>query len=108
MVKSEYTSGCPGTDATLELFNACQTGMATLVRYTNAHTTPLLIATNYFNRVESQRFWTRTPIENLMAYLKIGTMNLEMAGRAREHYLFLPRNRMKIKEKMINRCNNWP
>lgn len=82
MLKSEYTSGCPGTDATLELFNAYQTGMATLVRYTNAHTTPFLIATNYFNRVESQRFWTRHPVENLMAYLKIGTMNLEMAGRA--------------------------
>jgi hypothetical protein len=82
MAKSEYTGSYPGTEATLELINACQAGLATLVRYTNAHAIPFLIATNYFNRVERQRFWTRTPVENFMAYLKIGTMNLELAGRA--------------------------
>lgn len=65
-----------------DLLCAMHDGLAALARYTNAHAIPFLIATNYFARVESQRAWLRTPWENLGAYLKLGTMNAEIANRA--------------------------
>lgn len=72
----------PAAEASAQLMGAIQSGMAALTRYTNAHTIPLLLASSYFNRVEQQRFWYRTPLENAAAYAKLGRMNLDMAGRA--------------------------
>jgi hypothetical protein len=71
-----------GTTAPTHLLSGILSGMATLARYTNAHAIPFLIANTYFNRVEQQRYWSRTPLENFNAYLKLGAMNLDMAGRA--------------------------
>ncbi len=68
--------------ANLNLLSAMQTGMATLTKYANAFYIPFLISTNYFSRVESQRFWKRSPQENMMAYLQLGRMVLEMMDRA--------------------------
>ena len=82
MATSDYQSACEGPAAAVDMLNAFQTGMATFVRYCNAFTIPFLISINYFNQVESRRFWSRTPLENLSAYLKLGTMNMELAGRA--------------------------
>jgi hypothetical protein len=65
-----------------KLFNAFHTGMATLTRYTNAQAIPFLIANSYFNRVEHQRFWSRTPMDNFVAYMKLNSMNIDMARRA--------------------------
>ena len=64
------------------MLSAFQTGMATLTRYANAFFIPFLISANYFNRVESERFWRRGPLENLSAYLKLGQMNLDLINRA--------------------------
>lgn len=71
-----------GAKATANLMNAFQYGVSSLARYTNAHTIPFLLATSYFNRVEQQRFLSRPPVDNFTAYMKLGTMNLEIAGRA--------------------------
>jgi hypothetical protein len=65
-----------------DLLHAMHDGIATLARYINAHAIPFLIATNYFTRVESQRAWLRAPWDNLDAYLKLGTMNADIANRA--------------------------
>lgn len=70
------------TTAAVSMFNAFQTAAATLIRYSNAYTIPFIIAANYFNKVETKRFWTRAPEENLLAYWKLGTMNLELIGRS--------------------------
>ena len=69
-------------NATLNMFSAMQTGMATFAKYANAFFIPFLISTSYFNRVESKRIWKRPPDENLLAYLKLGLMNLDMMDRA--------------------------
>lgn len=69
-------------NATLNIFSAMQTGMATLTKYANAFFIPFLISSSYFNRVERERFWKRTPQENFLAYLKLGQMNLDMMDRA--------------------------
>lgn len=68
--------------ASAELMNAFQSGFATLARYSSVQTIPLMIASKYFNRVEQSRYWSRTPLENFLAYMKLGTMNLDMASRA--------------------------
>jgi hypothetical protein len=82
MADSKCTENFAGTAAATKMFNALQTATATLARYNNAYLIPFLIASNYFNRVEWQRFWTRTPVENLMAYMKLGVMNMDLIGRA--------------------------
>ncbi len=61
---------------------ALQTGAATLTKYVNTFFIPFLISTNYFNREELKRIWTRTPAENLMAYLRLAQMNLDLTARA--------------------------
>lgn len=53
-----------------------------MTKYANAFFIPFLISTSYFNREELKRFWTRTPTENLLAYLKLGQMNLDLTARA--------------------------
>lgn len=82
MTDTDPNSSWASVAASASLLSAFQTGVATLARYTNAHTIPFLLATSYFNRVERQRFWSRSPMENFMAYMKIGAMNLDMANRS--------------------------
>jgi pimeloyl-ACP methyl ester carboxylesterase len=65
-----------------DLLFAMHSGVLTLAHYINAHAIPFLIAANYFTRVESQRAWLRTPWENFEAYLKLATMNADIANRA--------------------------
>jgi hypothetical protein len=73
-----WNSGKTGADLLFAMYD----GAATLARYINAHAIPFFIAANYFARVESRRAWLRTPWENLGAYLKLGTMNADIANRA--------------------------
>ena len=83
-----------GATAAMEMFNALQTATASLVQYTNAYSIPFIIAANYFNQVEKKRFWSRTPYENMASYLKLSTINMELANsalkgnmRAIDHFL---------------------
>jgi hypothetical protein len=69
-------------NAAMQMFDAFQTSAATLTRYTNTFSIPFTTATRYFQQVEMQRGLSRTPAENLLAYLKLGTMNMALAGRA--------------------------
>jgi hypothetical protein len=82
MTQSEYLNSCQGAAAVADMFTAIQAGAATLTKYANAFYIPFLISMNYFNREESQRFWARTPLENLLAYIKLGQMNLDLTARA--------------------------
>jgi hypothetical protein len=82
MNESQEVNILKSSKAGADLLYAMHDGLATLARYTNAHAIPFLIATNYFARVESRRAWFRTPWENLEAYLKLGTMNADIANRA--------------------------
>lgn len=82
MAQTDSAAAWTNASALRDMFNAFQTGMATLVRYNNAFFIPFLISSSYFSRVEGQRFWTRSPMENLSAYLKLAQMNLDLMGRA--------------------------
>jgi hypothetical protein len=82
MDHSDYSSIWPKVTAAADMVNAIQTGAATLTKYTNAFFIPFLISMNYFNREEIQRFWLRTPLENLISYMQLAQMNLELTGRA--------------------------
>jgi hypothetical protein len=70
------------TAAALDGLLALQNASAAVAKYTNAFTIPFLLASHYFNRLESERVWSRTPAENWSTYLKLGTMNVDLAGRA--------------------------
>ncbi len=82
MDQSEYTGSCSNAVAAADLMSALQTGAATLTKYANTFFIPFLISTNYFNREELKRIWTRPPAENLLAYLKLAQMNLDLTARA--------------------------
>jgi hypothetical protein len=82
MAQYDYEDAWNNASAIRDFFSAIQTSMATLTRYSNAFFIPFLLSSHYFSREESQRFWTRTPLENFSAYLKLGQMNLDMIGRA--------------------------
>lgn len=82
MTAIQHLDICRGATAAVEMFNAFQTAAATLARYANAYSIPSITAAAYFNQVESLRFWWRTPTDNLLAYLKLGNMNMKLAGRA--------------------------
>lgn len=68
--------------AATAVFKAVNSSTAAASRYTNSHLIPLLTASSYFSRVESRRFWSRTPFENWMAYMKLWTMNQNLINRA--------------------------
>jgi hypothetical protein len=82
MAQSDYSQSYQSAGAAADMLNAIQAGTATLTKYANAFYIPFLISMNYFNREEAQRFWTRTPFETLLAYLKLGQMNLDLTARA--------------------------
>jgi hypothetical protein len=82
MISSENSEAWVGVTAAMELFNAFQTTAAALAHYINGYTIPFITAVNYFNQVERERLWSRTLDENLSAYLRLGRMNMELAGRA--------------------------
>lgn len=82
MAQFNYEDAWNNASAVRDFLSAFQTGVATLTRYSNAFFIPFLISSTYFSREESQRFWSRTPLENFSAYLKLGQMNLELMGRA--------------------------
>ena len=82
MIEPQQDHIWKSSKAGADLLCAMQDGMVTLARYINTHAIPFLIATNYFTRVESRRAWMRTPWENLEAYLKLGSMNADIANRA--------------------------
>lgn len=82
MTAIQHLDICRGAAAAVEMFNAFQTAAATLARYASAYSIPTITAAAYFNQVESLRFWSRTPMDNLLAYLKLGNMNMKLAGRA--------------------------
>lgn len=78
----QHSKPWDATTAGVTMLNALQTAAVTLIRYSNAFTIPFIIAANYFNKVETRRFWCRAPEENLLAYWQLGTMNMELAGRS--------------------------
>lgn len=82
MISSQNSKVWTGVTASMELFGAFQSTAAALARYMNGYTIPFITAASYFNQLERERLWSRTPGENLSAYLKLGRMNLELAGRA--------------------------
>jgi hypothetical protein len=82
MTRSPHDNIWKSGKAGVDLLGALHDGMATLARYVNAHAIPFLIATNYFTRVESQRAWMRSPWENIEAYMKLNSMNIDIANRA--------------------------
>ena len=82
MDQSDFPGSCSNAVAAADLMHTLQTGAATLTKYANTFFIPFLISTNYFNREELERIWTRTPTENLLAYLKLGQMNLDLTARA--------------------------
>ncbi len=82
MTASHQSDLCEYAFAAAGVFNAIQTSAATLTRYSSAYSIPLTLAASYFNQIESRRIWFRTPIENFMTYLQLGTMNLDLASRA--------------------------
>lgn len=84
MIALTHSEACDRVAAAVNMFDAYQTATASLIRYSNAYVIPFITAFNYFNQVESFRFWQRPPAENLSAYLRLGTMNLELAGHAYE------------------------
>jgi pimeloyl-ACP methyl ester carboxylesterase len=71
-----------GMQAAATVFKAVITATAAASQYANSHLIPLLIASSYFGREESRRFWSRTPVENMMAYMKLWNMNLDLMNRA--------------------------
>lgn len=78
MDQFNYTKMLP--NAAADLFNAFQTGMATLMKYANAYFIPYIFSVNNFCREEYQRIGTRSPLDNLLAYTKLMRMNMELAG----------------------------
>jgi hypothetical protein len=82
MYQSAYSSSCSNVVAAADLFNTFQAGAATLTKYANTFFIPFLISTNYFNREELKRVWLRPPMENLLAYMKLGQMNMDLTTRA--------------------------
>jgi hypothetical protein len=82
MAQSGFDAMRVSASITRDLCSALQTSMATLTRYNNALFIPFLISTDYFNRVESTRFWDRTFLDNWSAYLRLVQMNLELIDRA--------------------------
>jgi hypothetical protein len=82
MDQSDYPGSCSNATAAADLMATLQTGAATLTKYVNAFFIPFLISTNYFNREELKRIWTRTPMENLLAYSKLSQMNMDLTARA--------------------------
>lgn len=82
MDQVEYPNPCTSIEAAADMLNAFQTGTAALTKYANAFLIPFLLSTQYFNREEARRFWTRSPMENFLAYMKLEQMNLDLSARA--------------------------
>ena len=66
----------------VHLLNAYHAGAVSLTRYANAFLLPFLTATGYFNRVERERFWSRSPLDNLAAYVRLGQFNFDLTLEA--------------------------
>lgn len=82
MAQSDFPGSCSNAAAAADLMNTLQTGAATLTKYVNTFFIPFLISTQYFSREELKRVWNRTPVENLLAYMKLAQMNLDLTARA--------------------------
>jgi hypothetical protein len=80
MAQSEYPNPWSNAVATADMFNAIQTAMATLTKYTNVFLVPFITSMNNFINKESHRIWTRSPLENLLAYMKLEQMSLSLTG----------------------------
>lgn len=82
MAQSDFTSSWTKAAAAADMVNTFHTGVATLTKYTNAFFIPFLISINYFSREELKRIWTRSPVDNMLAYMKLGQMNMDLMARA--------------------------
>jgi hypothetical protein len=80
MAQSEYSSPWSNAVATADMLNAFQTATATLTKYTNVFLVPFITSMNNFFGKECHRVWTRSPLENLLAYIKLEQMNLTLTG----------------------------
>jgi hypothetical protein len=78
----EYSNPYTSAEAAADMLNALQAGTAALMKYANAFFIPFLISTNYFSREEIRRIWTRSPMKNFLAYMKLEQMNLDLSARA--------------------------
>lgn len=80
MAQSEYPNPWSNAVAAADMFNAIQTATATLTKYTNVFLVPFITSMNNFVSKECHRVWTRSPLENLLAYMKLEQMSLSLTG----------------------------
>lgn len=80
MAQSENPNPWSHAVATADMFNAFQTATATLTKYTNVFLVPFITSMNNFFSKECHRVWTRSPVENMLAYVKLEQMSLSLAG----------------------------
>ncbi|BBO69883.1 hypothetical protein DSCA_38130 [Desulfosarcina alkanivorans] len=73
-----------GLSVLQNLFGAIQSGLNGISRYTASFYVPYLLATQYFQRVESLRLLERPPAESLDAYLGLLENNIELMTRSLE------------------------
>ena len=63
------------------LVNASQNYLTSFSKYSNDFLIPYLIATSYFNNIETQKIWNTSPIENVRSYMKLMAFNVDLIGR---------------------------
>lgn len=63
------------------LVNASQNYLTAFSKYSNDFMIPYLIATSYFNNVETQRLWSTSPLESVQSYMELLAFNLDLIGK---------------------------
>jgi hypothetical protein len=64
------------------LVHASQNYLTAFSKYSNDFVIPYLIATSYFNNVESQKLWTVSPLKSVQSYMELLAFNLDLIGRS--------------------------
>ena len=64
------------------LVNATQNYLTAFSKYSNDFMIPYLIATSYFNNVESKKLWTVSPLKSVQSYMELLSFNLDLIGRS--------------------------
>lgn len=74
-------SSCP-LDALTSQMEAAQKYFLDVLTYVNEFAVPYFSASKYFSNVEKNRIMTASPMENLISYLGLADMNLDLAARS--------------------------
>jgi hypothetical protein len=62
--------------------DASQNYLSAFSKYSNDFVIPYLIATSYFNNVETQKLLTVSPLKSVQSYMELLSFNLELIGRS--------------------------